>query len=307
MAVFRVEKTRDYTVMANYHLKDTGLSLKAKGLLSMMLSLPDEWNYTTRGLASICKEGVDSIGATLRELETAGYIVRNQLRDAKGRITDTEYVIYEKPQRSPDTTAPDAAQPDTINPDTEKPYLDKPDADEPCTETTAQLNTYRSRTNLPSTKKSNTHTENPYQSNPDRSYPSASGSRNAGFDGMGYDDLEHLRKTIMENIDYDCIADKYNRERLDEIVELILEVLCRKSQRIRIGGEDFPSSVVKSRLLKLNQFHIEYVLDCMNSNTTQVRNIKQYMLAALFNAPITIDHYYQSAVNHDFYGKNEGG
>jgi hypothetical protein len=305
MAVFRVEKTRDYTVMANHHLKDTGLSLKAKGLLSMMLSLPDEWNYTTRGLASICKEGVDSIGATLRELEKAGYIVRNQLRDAKGRITDTEYVIYEKPQRSPDTTSPDTAQPDTINPDTENPYLDNPDADKPCTETTAQLNTNRLKNDLPSTKKSNTHAENPYQSNPDRFYQSASGSRNAGFDGIGYDNPERLRKTIMENIDYDCIADKYNRERLDEIVELMLEILCRKSKNVRIGGEDFPSSVVKGRLLKLDQFHIEYVLDCMNSNTTQVRNIKQYMLAALFNAPITIDHYYQAAVNHDFYGKKE--
>jgi len=306
MAVFRVEKTRDYTVMANHHLKDTGLSLKAKGLLSMILSLPDEWNYTTRGLASICKEGVDSIGATLRELEKGGYIVRNQLRDTKGRITDTEYVIYEKPQRSPDTASPDVSQPDTINPDTEKPYLDKPDADKPCTETTAQLNTYRSKTNLPSTKKSNTQAENPYQSNPNRSYSSAPDSRNAGFDGMGYDSPEQLKETIMENIDYDYIADKYNRERLDEIVELMLEVLCRKNQSIRIGGEDFPSSVVKNRLLKLDQFHIEYVLDCMNSNTTQVRNIKQYMLAALYNAPITIDHYYQAAVNHDFYGKNEG-
>ena len=75
MAVFRVERTRDYTVMCNHHLKDSNLSLKAKGLLSMMLSLPDEWNYTTRGLAAICKEGVDAIGKTLKELELAGYII----------------------------------------------------------------------------------------------------------------------------------------------------------------------------------------------------------------------------------------
>ena len=90
MAVFRVERTRDYTVMSNYHLKDTGLTLKAKGLLSMMLSLPDEWNYTTRGLASICKESVETIGKTLRELESAGYLTRRQLRGKNGRITDTE-------------------------------------------------------------------------------------------------------------------------------------------------------------------------------------------------------------------------
>ena len=85
MAVFRVERTRDYTVMCNHHLKDSNLSLKAKGLLSMMLSLPDEWNYTTRGLATICKEGVDAIGKTLKELELAGYIIRRQLRGKDGR------------------------------------------------------------------------------------------------------------------------------------------------------------------------------------------------------------------------------
>ena len=79
MAVFRIERTRDYTVMSNHHLRNGKLSLKAKGLLSMMLSLPEDWNYTTRGLAKICKEGVDAIGGALRELETAGYIVRHQL------------------------------------------------------------------------------------------------------------------------------------------------------------------------------------------------------------------------------------
>ena len=98
MAVYRVERTRDYTVMSNYHLKDTTLSLKAKGLLSMFLSFPEDWNYSTRGLAKICKEGVEAVGNTIKELEKAGYIVRRQLRGANGRITDTEYIIYEKPR-----------------------------------------------------------------------------------------------------------------------------------------------------------------------------------------------------------------
>ena len=112
MAVFRIERTRDYTVMSNHHLRNANLSLKAKGLLSMMLSLPEDWNYTTRGLAAICKEGVDAIGGALRELETAGYIVRHQLRDRQGRISDTEYVIYEQPQpKNPDTPQPDTASP----------------------------------------------------------------------------------------------------------------------------------------------------------------------------------------------------
>ena len=115
MAVFRVEKNHNYTVMSNYHLRDTGLTLKAIGLLSKMLSLTDEWDYTTRGLAAICKEGVDAIGAALKELEVRGYLVRRQIRDSKGRITDTEYTIYESPH---------TPLPDTASPDTENPYLD---------------------------------------------------------------------------------------------------------------------------------------------------------------------------------------
>ena len=97
MAVFRIERTRDYTVMSNHHLRNHELSLKAKGLLSMMLSLPDDWNYTTRGLAKICKEGVDAIGNALRELETAGYIVRHQLRDRQGRISYDELARRVRP------------------------------------------------------------------------------------------------------------------------------------------------------------------------------------------------------------------
>ena len=107
MAVFRVEKNRNYTVMSNVHLKDRGISLKAKGLLSVILSLPEDWNYTTRGLAAICKEGVDSIGAALRELESAGYLARHRLRDRSGRISDTEYVVYESPHKETEADLPD--------------------------------------------------------------------------------------------------------------------------------------------------------------------------------------------------------
>ena len=91
MAVFRIEKTRDYTVMSNHHLRNTDLSLKAKGLLSLMLSLPEEWDYTTKGLARICKDGVDSICAGVRELEDHGYVVRERVRNANGQLGAIEY------------------------------------------------------------------------------------------------------------------------------------------------------------------------------------------------------------------------
>ena len=170
MAVFRVEKNHNYTVMSNYHLRDTALTLKAIGLLSKMLSLTDEWDYTTRGLAAICKEGVDAIGAALKELELHGYLVRRQLRDSRGRITDTEYTIYESPH---------PPLPDTASPDTENPYLDTPDTAEPYTEKPAQLNKDRRNKEKEIPDESITDT-----SNPDPIYPPAP-LQGAGYDGMG--------------------------------------------------------------------------------------------------------------------------
>ena len=169
MAVFRIERTRDYTVMSNHHLRNHQLSLKAKGLLSMMLSLPDDWNYTTRGLAKICKEGVDAIGGALRELESAGYIVRHQLRDRQGRISDTEYVIYEQPQ----TRQPETPQPDTAAPDTENPYLVNPDTEKP-----AELNIEKTKTK----KQKNGCTKYRFHS-----LPGTSGGKTAGTERKGCD------------------------------------------------------------------------------------------------------------------------
>ena len=117
MAVFRVEKTKDYTIMSNHHLKDRRLSLKAKGLLSMMLSLPKEWDYTLKGLARISREGVDAIRGALRELEKEGYVIRRQLRGPGGQIQDIEYLIYEQP---PGTGSPGTGNPGTVRPCPEK-------------------------------------------------------------------------------------------------------------------------------------------------------------------------------------------
>lgn len=294
MAVFRVEKNRGYTVMSNFHLKDTSLTLKAKGLLSMMLSLPDEWNYTTRGLAAICKEGVDSIGSTLRELEKQGYIIRNQLRDSKGRISDTEYIIYEQPQHNPDATAPD-----TDIPHTEKPYLDNPDMDKPYLENPAQLITNRLTTNQE--KKDLLITE---VSNPNQSYLAGGTSTTAemGLEWMGCENITELKELVLENLEYEFIKRTHDKERLDEIVDIIVETLCSTKPTINISGEEYPARLVKEKLLRLDSSHIDYVFECLQKTTTYVRNIKRYLLATLFNAPSTIGNYYSALVNHDLYG-----
>ena len=295
MAVFRIEKTRDYTVMSNHHLRNVGLSLKSKGLLSMMLSLPEDWNYTTRGLAKICKEGTDSIGSALKELERAGYIVRNRLRDSKGKIVDVEYVIYETPH-PPDTGQPCKDEPDAAYPDTET-----PDMDNPCLENRSQLNKEERNPEKPNTDLSSTKGSSPIQSIPQ----SPAEVSRTGQDWMR--ERESYQELILENIEYDILTQKdhLDRDCLDELVELMVDAVCSHREMIRIAGDDYPAEVVKSRFLKLNSSHIEYVLDRMRDNTTHVRNIKKYLLASLYNAPATIDSYYASLVNHDLYANPE--
>ncbi len=291
MAVFRIEKTKDYTVMANHHLKNRSLSLKAKGLLSMMLSLPDEWNYTTRGLAAISMEGVDSIGNALKELESAGYIVRTRLRDQKGRITDTEYVIYETPNGTPQPDAPESGIPHVATPDTEIPDMENQDSDASDTENPAQYNTYRSNTYPVNPKISNTERTNPYQSNPNL-------SKGAGG-GDTHTNIAQVREQVRNSVCYDCIVDSDNRERLDDIVELIVETLCTEKPLITVSGIEYPAALVKERLMQINSLHIEYIFSCLAKNSHEIRNIKRYLLATLFNAPATMSSYYDAQVRSD--------
>ncbi len=276
MAVFRVEKTKDFTVMSNYHLRDVELSLKAKGLLSLMLSLPEDWDYTTKGLACICKDGVDSITSALKELENHGYLTRQRTRYENGRLGDITYTIHEKPvsqEEPPEPEKPKRENPRQVNPKQGKP---------------TQLNT----------EQSNTDRSNTYQSiHP--AEPEAAGCHD-GMDRMELADA--YREIICENIEYSILAERHGKQRMDETVELMLEVVLSKRPYIRIAGDEFPREAVRSRFLKINSSHVEYVFGCIDSNTTKVGNIKAYLLTALYNAPATMDSYYRTEVNHDLYG-----
>ena len=291
MAVFRIEKTRDYTVMSNHHLRNTELSLKAKGLLSLMLSLPENWDYTTKGLARICKDGVDSICAGVRELEEQGYVVRERVRNPNGQLGAIEYTILEQPR------PPERENPVQVNPVLDNPVLEKPEQEKP-----AQLNKDISSKQKSKTDLSSTEISNPIQSNPQP----LMGTR-MGTDGMGAREI--YREIILENIGYVyLIQDSHiDREQLDEIAELIVDTVCSARKTIRIAGDDYPAEVVKSRFMKLDSSHVQYVMDCMRENTTHVRNIKKYLLAALYNAPGTISNYYSSLVQHDMYGDGKRG
>ena len=283
MPVFRIERTRDYTVMSNHHLKNPELSLKAKGLLSMMLSFPDGWNYSERGLASICKEGVDAIHSAIKELESTGYMERHQLRGKGGRIVDTEYVIYEKPH------VPDMVLPDTENPDMDAPDMASPDAAPPEPENPGELNNKKTNT-----KKSNTQVLNTQSFTP----PAPSrGDEDGMTDGLTE------RAEIRDQIEYESLLEEYSREQVDELVELMLEVQMNRGKSIRLGRDaEFPTAFVQHRFSQIGRDHIEKVLDGIHENTTEVKNTKAYLLSALFNSVSTLDNHYAMRVNHDLYG-----
>ena len=294
MAVFRVERNKGYTVMSNHHLRNKELSLKAKGLLSQMLSLPEDWDYTLAGLSFINREKIDAIREAIKELERAGYIVRSRERDEKGRLRGTDYVIFEQPQ-----TLPVSDLPTLDNPTLEKPTQEKPTLENP-----TQLNKDIQKTDLPKKEKSNTDlssnhsipilSPNPSPLREETAEPEWKGTEAA-------DAYSVYEEIIKDNIEYEHFIKHtdIDRERLDEIVSLILETVCTKRKTIRIAGDDYPAELVKAKFMKLNSSHIEFVFDCMKENTTKIRNIKQYLKAVLFNAPNTIDSYYTALVAHD--------
>ena len=276
MAVFRVERTSDYTVMSNYHLRDKRLSLKAKGLLSQMLSLPEDWDYTLAGLCYINRESKDAIRTAIRELEQAGYIRRRQTTDSGGKFAGNEYTIYERPQE-PLSGEPSSEKPASGNPTTEKPIAENP----------TKQNIDRQNTDQQSTDSIPFRAAAPPE--PKRTETSLA------------ERMEEYRDLIRDNIQYPLLVAQNpdDADLIDEIVELMTETVCARRKTARVCGSDFPAEVVKSQLLKLDAEHIRFVLKCLHENTSKIKNIKQYLLATLYNAPITISSYYSALVSHD--------
>ena len=293
MSVFRVEKTKGYTVMSNHHLRNHALSLKAKGLLSQMLSLPDDWDYTLQGLAQINKESIDAIREAVRELERAGYIKRSRERDERGCLRGTVYTIYEQPHTEPTPEEPAQEEPTQEKPALDNPTLEKPMLGLPTLENPTQLNTESTKKRKRQSKDSSITDSIPFPSG----FPESPTQKRTETKGT----FESYRELILENIDYDVLASDphVDQEQLDEIVDLVQETVCSTRSQIRVAGNDYPAEVVRSKLLKLNSEHIRFVMDCLKQNTTRIRNIRQYLLATLFNAPSTMNSYYTALVAHD--------
>lgn len=269
MSVFRVERNRNYTVMSNYHLRDRRLSLKAKGLLSQMLSLPEDWDYTLGGLAQINREKIDAIRAAVRELEVSGYIVRSRERDAKGRLRGADYVIYEQPQ---------AQTPVLNSPMLENPMLENPTLDFPTSENPTQLNKDKQNKELQNTDSL------PFRATSEETHPACQPIE--PDTAPAPTTPEDVRDQI--ELDKLCRQAPADAPLYQEIAGLLADTLASRRKTIRVSGMDLPRDTVRRRLRQLTSEHIRFVVEGIKQNHTQVQNPKQYILAALFNAPVSM-------------------
>ena len=271
MPVIRTTKTSNYTVVDNRFLKNTDLSLRSKGLFTQLLSLPDTWVYSISGLASLSRDGEDSVRSGIRELEQAGYITRRPRRDKEGKFCGYEYLIREVPvSAAPSPGQPSSGAPATVCPSSEERAVSNKDLS----------NTEISSNNLSIIQ---SDLEKPAEANQMKKTYTV------------------IREQVMANIGYEKLLreNPFRHPEVAELLKVIVETLCAECQVIRAGRKDYPADLVKQRLRSLNIDHLRYVMECMTGNTTQIRNMKQYMLTALFNAPVTIDTHYTAMVNHD--------
>ena len=367
MAIMRVEKTGNYTVMSNHHLRDRRLSLKAKGLLSVMLSLPAEWDFTLAGLSCISKEGVDAIRAAVNELEKSGYVIRSKVRNPLGQIIDMEYTIYELPQECRVKQQESKQKPSNVqcvdcsissiahNPVLESPVLESPIMDQPALlkpmsgfpilENSTQISTDLSCTETKRKDISNSNnTSNPYQSS---TYPSdqemveqtTNLSKFKDATTLPCDELQARAKSpsiqpvqpstlsvqqlymseetslpgvrrrlsfdefarkVKQQIGYWDLIEGKHRDEIENILSIMLEVLSTQCEFFTISGKKYPADLVHQRYAQINATTVEYILECLHNCGSNIRNIKQYLIAALFNAPATCDSYYGAAVRRDF-------
>jgi hypothetical protein len=302
MAVFRVEKTSDYTVMSNHHLKNKELTLKAKGLLSLILSLPDSWEYSMRGFASICKENKDTISKIFNELVSAGYITREQERGEGGKMGKSIYTIYEQPPKTKETSG--------FQPCPKKPVTVKRDTVNPVTEKPTPVSSPQLNTNKTNTKKSNTDTINHSIAQKQQPPQTSTAESNGMNDRLKKSSYRDYYNWIKSNIDYSFITNIDNRqikhsddvERINEIVDVMVDMLYPESSMVRIGDGEFPHEVVKSRLAKITSEHVVYILDCLDRNTTKIVNMSAYLRKTIYNAPTTYNNYVTSDVNNMLHG-----
>ena len=271
MAQIRIKKREHFITMSNRAFQDSNLSNKARGLLATMMSLPPKWNYSVKGLTAICeKDGVDAIRVQLKELETAGYLIRSRTRDSSGKLREMVFTVFDVPWwELPDKELSEIQiKPIGEKPTQEKPILENPALDNPVLENPTQYNKQ--------------------QLNKQQSIKNESNILSINLDRS---DRTEIERTIKNNIDFDILCSYEDRQRLQEIVEMMVDIICSSKETIRINNDDIPHKVVADRFSSINSEHILYALDCLDNRSGDIRNVRAYILTTLYNAPLTIQNY----------------
>ena len=296
MPVIRIEKTANYTVISNYPLRDSKLSLKACALLCKMLCNTDTWDYSITGMAAMCKDGKSAVSSAMKELEQYGYLVRKQHRNEKGQIVDTEYIIYESPELNVEYMQKQAELADSAEPEffsaLEEPPAENPFPEDAEPENDAQINTIPT-----STETINTDAIS--------SYPSFSQQNTEDAppkDVMGYDEA---CERIRENIEYDILCERFPKERLDEIVDIAVEIVSIPRAFIRVGDDSYPYALAKDRVLRLEADHIIYILESIDSITHKIHYVKPYLAKTILEAVVSKETHDKNVVNCILNGKEE--
>lgn len=288
-----------FTIISNKILFDKRLSAKATMYLLLMLAVPPTWNYTIAGLATLKSDGVDSVRSAIKELEKVGYVSHKRARNEKGQMKGTEYLIYEEPEQNPEyikklqeleleNCVNTEFQPKRENPtQVEKcvntgfqPKRDFPILDFPILENPTQLNTNISNTNninyLYNNLSNQDINNNIYNSKP--------------YFGNKIDkiDYQNTMDKISKQINAHELYKNYSHEEVDELIDVIAGVHLTKAQAITVQGIMLDTELVRSRLKILEKEHISYVLDCLKSTKTKIKNRKNYLLTALYNAPMSL-------------------
>ena len=300
--IYRIERTRDYTVMGRFHLWDRNLSMKAKGLLSYILSTPEKWKLSTEGLAYYMKDGIDAVRSTLKELEHNGYINRKRTRDEKGRLSNTLFSVYEKPDMNPNYTPPapdpsdtpppsdpDGNQPYDVPPYMDNPYMENPDVDYPpvdeppvvvpSVENPTQINNNRPNIDKPKKKRERNNTANTNQSNQCHITPEG--------DLIGEPDIDLIYETLKARIEYPSIVTFYNKDELDNLVDIMVEMFSCQSPTLEIAKVKHPIKLVRKRLWSIDSIRMKDIVDTLEKVSTEPTNVKSYIMTVLFNAPST--------------------
>jgi len=303
MPVCRIMKENNYTRVSNHYLRDNSLSFKAKGLLTLMLSLPEDWDYTIAGLAQFTADGRVSIANTIRELEECGYIRRNQTRGENGAFAQNEYWIYEVPQTDEPPCAENVKTEDCDSETSENDVYGDADPMEDI-ESTQEITADYSK-NLP--------VPSPNQPIPSTGFLSAETMPTENSTQQ----IKELQKTEKPNlirydlmraraadrVEYSVLREEFPKEQLDELINLIVEMESCQSETMLIAGAVYPREVIVARMQALNAECIRYVLDCLREVKPQVKNMKKYLMASLFNAPATMENFMESRVQREVFAK----